>query len=78
MNLYNFAAGPAMLAPSVKKALAAMILDWRGPGLSITEVPHREEAFESFLRELQAKVRRLLGVNAQTCADAFGYARRVR
>lgn len=63
MNLYNFAAGPAMLAPSVKKALAAMILDWRGTGLSITEVPHREEAFESFLRELQAKVRRLLGVN---------------
>ena len=63
MSLYNFAAGPAMLAPSVKKALAAMILDWRGTGLSITEVPHRDKLFGDFLLELQGKVRRLLGVD---------------
>lgn len=63
MNRYNFAAGPAMLAPSVKQALVSMITDWRGTGLSITEVPHRSELFVGFLHELQDKVRRLLGVD---------------
>ena len=63
MTLYNFAAGPAMLAPSVKNALAAMILDWRGTGLSITEVPHRDKLFGDFLLELQGKVRRMLDID---------------
>lgn len=63
MNVYNFAAGPAMLAPSVKQALASMIVDWRGTGLSITEVPHRGEMFGDFILALQAKVRRMLGVD---------------
>ena len=63
MNRYNFAAGPAMLAPSVKQALASMIIDWRGTGLSSTEIPHRSELFKQFLDELRAKVRHLLGVD---------------
>lgn len=60
--MHNFAAGPAMMHPRVKQRLVQMLLDWQGCGMGITEVPHRSEMFRTFLRHVQEKVLKTMGL----------------
>lgn len=65
MTVYNFAAGPSMMAPEVKQALAQSLVDWQGTGFSIAEVPHRSQPFVDYLSQTQAMVRHHLGIGQE-------------
>ena len=64
MRPYNFAPGPAMLPDAVLRRAQAEMFDWRGLGVSPMEISHRSDFFQTFLTELRAKIRDLMGIPA--------------
>ena len=61
-SIWNFAAGPATLAPSVLEEAARGVLEIEGSGLSILEVSHRSPLFEGLMEQATAGLRELLGL----------------
>ncbi|MFP3928387.1 MAG: 3-phosphoserine/phosphohydroxythreonine transaminase [Desulfobacteraceae bacterium] len=61
-RIYNFNAGPAALPLSVLEKARDEFLDFRGSGMSITEISHRSKWFEGVLNDAVTRVRRLLGL----------------
>ena len=59
-RIYNFNAGPAALPLPVLEEILAEFLDYKGSGMSITEVSHRSSWFDEVIDEAQLRVRRLL------------------
>ncbi len=62
MRVFNFAAGPATLPLEVLEQAQAELTDWRGSGMSVMEVSHRSKAFQGVAADLEASLRKLLGV----------------
>ncbi len=62
MRVYNFAAGPSTLPLEVLKEAQAEFLDFAGTGMSVTEISHRDKAYEAVVREAEALTRELLKV----------------
>lgn len=62
MRVYNFAAGPSTLPLEVLKKAQAEFLDFAGTGMSVTEISHRDKAYEAVVKEAEALVRELLEV----------------
>lgn len=60
--LLNFDAGPATLPAEVLQEAAAAILDYKGTGLSILEIPHRGKLFEAILEEANTLAKKLMGL----------------
>ncbi len=58
----NFSAGPAILPASVLQQASEAVADLDGSGLSILEISHRSDAFDSVLIETEALVRELMQV----------------
>ena len=58
----NFSAGPAILPASVLQQASEAVADLDGSGLSILEISHRSDAFDSVLVEAEALVRELMNV----------------
>lgn len=56
----NFNAGPATLPEEVLEEAAAAMLDYGGTGISIAELGHRTDAFETIIGEAGADLRSLL------------------
>ena len=61
-RIYNFNPGPAALPLPVLEEIQATFLDFKGTGMSITEVSHRSPAFDEVINDAVARTRRLLSL----------------
>ncbi|MCL6417004.1 3-phosphoserine/phosphohydroxythreonine transaminase [Aestuariirhabdus sp. Z084] len=61
-RLYNFCAGPAALPTEVLERAQREMLDWGGLGLSVMEMSHRSDEFQSIAKAAEADLRELLQV----------------
>lgn len=61
-RIYNFNPGPAALPLPVLEEAKEEFLDFKGSGMSVTEVSHRSALFEEVLNDAVARLRRLLGL----------------
>ena len=61
-RIYNFSAGPAMLAEEVLKTAAAEMLDYHGSGMSVMEMSHRSKVYQGIIDEAEADLRKLIGI----------------
>lgn len=61
-NVYNFSAGPAMVAEEVLLQAQAEMLDWQGTGMSIMEVSHRGSEFKQVADQAEADLRELMNI----------------
>lgn len=61
-RIHNFNAGPAALPLPVLQEIQEEFLDYRGSGMSITEVSHRSKWFDDVINEAVARTKRLLGL----------------
>lgn len=59
-RIHNFNAGPAVLPLPVLEEIQAELIDFKGSGMSITEVSHRSKWFEEVIEDAAARIRRLL------------------
>ncbi|HSH77312.1 MAG TPA: aminotransferase class V-fold PLP-dependent enzyme, partial [Herpetosiphonaceae bacterium] len=62
--IYNFNAGPAILPREVLEEVQSELLDYRGTGLSIMEMSHRQKEYEAINAEAEQLVKELLEVPA--------------
>lgn len=61
-RIRNFNPGPAALPLPVLEQIQQEFLDFKGTGMSITEVSHRSKQFEEVVNEAVARTRRLLNL----------------
>jgi len=59
-RIHNFNPGPAALPLQVLEQVKEEFLDFRGSGMSITEVSHRSAVFDDVLNDAVARLKRLL------------------
>jgi phosphoserine aminotransferase len=59
-RIHNFNAGPAALPQSVLEEIQREFLDFKGSGMSITEVSHRSKWFEDVINDAVVRIKRLL------------------
>ena len=62
MRAYNFSAGPSTLPLEVLEEAQRDLLDFAGTGMSVTEISHRNKAFETIVNEGEALLRELMGI----------------
>ena len=62
VRIHNFNPGPAALPLQVLEQVKEEFTDFKGSGMSITEVSHRSAVFEEVLNDAIARIRRLLKV----------------
>ena len=62
-RIYNFNAGPAALPLSVLEEIQASFLDFKGSGMSITEVSHRSPWFDDVINDAVQRMKRLLNLD---------------
>ncbi len=62
MRTYNFSAGPSMLPTDVLEEAQRDLLNFAGTGMSVTEISHRNKAFEEIVNEGEGLLRELLHV----------------
>jgi phosphoserine aminotransferase len=60
-EVHNFNAGPAKLPQPVLEEIRENFLNFRGSGMSITEISHRSALFDEVLDDAITRVKRLLG-----------------
>ena len=65
-RIHNFNAGPAALPLPVLERIQAEFLDFKGSGMSVTEISHRSPWFDEVIDEAVSRTRSLLGLG-----DAF-------
>ncbi|HMO60306.1 MAG TPA: 3-phosphoserine/phosphohydroxythreonine transaminase [Roseiflexaceae bacterium] len=61
-TIYNFNAGPAIMPAAVLQQIRHELLDYNGIGMSILEISHRSQEFETINRAAEARLLRLLGL----------------
>lgn len=61
-RIHNFNAGPAALPLPVLEEIQKEFVDYKGSGMSITEVSHRSKWFDDVINEACERVRRLLSL----------------
>lgn len=61
-RIHNFNAGPAALPLPVLEEIKEEFLDYKGSGMSITEVSHRSKWFDDVINEAVERTKRLLNV----------------
>ncbi|MCK9194189.1 MAG: 3-phosphoserine/phosphohydroxythreonine transaminase [Nevskia sp.] len=63
-RVFNFSAGPAVLPVPVLEQVRDELLDWRGGGMSVMEMSHRDKDFMSIAAEAEQDLRALLAIPA--------------
>ena len=63
-RVFNFSAGPAILPEPVLQQVKEELLDWRGSGMSVMEMSHRDKDFMSIAQEAEATLKEVLAVPA--------------
>src|SRR5215467_14245071 len=61
-RVFNFAAGPAVMPLPVLEQIQRDLLALPGVGMSILEISHRSNTFESILAQTEADIRTLAGI----------------
>jgi len=59
-RIFNFNAGPAALPLPVLQTIQEEMLDFKGSGMSVLEITHRGNLFESVLEDAVTRIKRLL------------------
>ena len=62
MRVYNFSAGPSMLPLEVLQEAQAEFVDYKGCGMSVTEMSHRSKQLDAIHNECISLIRELMGV----------------
>ena len=62
-RIYNFNPGPAALPLSVLEEIQQNLLDFKGSGMSITEISHRSREFDDVINDAVARTKRLLDLD---------------
>lgn len=62
-RIHNFNAGPAALPLSVLEEIQESFLNFRGSGMSVTEISHRSKWFDDVINDAIARLKRLLGLS---------------
>ena len=62
-RIYNFGAGPSMLPLPVLEQAQRELLDYKGSGMSMLEISHRNALFEEVNDQAQAHIKQLLGMD---------------
>ncbi|MFH1156755.1 MAG: 3-phosphoserine/phosphohydroxythreonine transaminase [Pseudomonadota bacterium] len=62
-RIYNFNAGPAALPLPVLEEIQASFLNFKGCGMSITEISHRSSWFDEVINDAVARTKRLLNLD---------------
>jgi len=62
-RIYNFNAGPAILPLPVLEEIRDEFINYKGSGMSITEVSHRSKWFDDVINEAIERTKRLLNLN---------------
>lgn len=62
MRVYNFSAGPSMLPLEVLQEAQVEFVDYKGCGMSVTEMSHRSKQFDAIHNECISLIRELMGV----------------
>ncbi len=63
-RIYNFNAGPAALPLPVLEEIQASFLNFKGSGMSITEVSHRSKWFDEVINDAVTRLKRLLSIGS--------------
>ncbi|TAJ53182.1 MAG: 3-phosphoserine/phosphohydroxythreonine transaminase [Nevskiaceae bacterium] len=63
-RIFNFSAGPATLPEAVLKQVQEELLDWRGAGMGVMEMSHRDKEFMSIASQCEADLREVMAVPA--------------
>ena len=61
-RIINFSAGPATLPLPVLQQVQEELLDWRGSGMSVMEMSHRDKDFMSIAQEAEKDLREVAGI----------------
>ena len=61
-RIYNFSAGPSMLPEPVLEEIAGEVLNYKGSGMSVMEMSHRSQVFQSIVDEAEADLRELMNI----------------
>ena len=61
-RVYNFSAGPSMLAESVLKTAADEMLDYHGCGQSVMEMSHRSKIYKTIIEGAEALLREVMNI----------------
>ncbi len=62
-RIYNFNPGPAALPLAVLEEVQQNFLDFKGTGMSITEISHRSKQFNDVINDAVARTKRLLNLD---------------
>lgn len=62
-RIFNFNAGPSALPLTVLKEIQESFLNFKGSGMSITEISHRSGLFDDVINDAVARTRRLLKID---------------
>jgi len=64
-RIHNFNAGPAALPFPVLEEIREEFLDYKGSGMSVTELSHRSKWFDNIINEAVERTKRLLNLDEQ-------------
>jgi phosphoserine aminotransferase len=63
-RVFNFSAGPAVLPEAVLQQAREEMLDWRGSGMSVMEMSHRDKEFMSIAAAAEKSLREVMSIPA--------------
>lgn len=61
-RIYNFSAGPSMLADDVLLQIQSELLNYEGSGMSVLEMSHRSKVYDNIIVEAEAKFRSVMNI----------------
>jgi len=61
-RIYNFSAGPSMLAESVLKKAQEQMLNYEGSGMSVMEMSHRSKVYDKIITDTEALFHEVMGI----------------
>ena len=70
-RIYNFAAGPAVLPVPVLEEIQRDLIALPGVGMSVLEISHRSDVFESMMERAGADVRTLASIPPPVCSSRW-------
>jgi len=62
-RVFNFSAGPSVLPEEVLSIAANEMLNYNNSGMSVMEMSHRSEVFESIINDAENHIRSLMGIS---------------
>ncbi len=61
-QVYNFAAGPAVLPAEVLRQVQSELISYKNSGMSVMEISHRSSLYTEMEAEAEADLRKLMSI----------------